>query len=265
MEKQEEWRPVVGYEDFYEVSDFGRVKSLNYRNTGKEGILKPRPEQKRYCRVSLSKDGKEEKHYVHILVWEAFNGKRECDWKHWQVDHIDGDPMNNRLDNIRFGSTKDNHSNPITVQRHAEAMQKLAQDPEWIAKHDKAMEKLWKDEQFRTRHADAMRKVYQDPERRKNHADAMKKLAQDHEWQKNNAEGAKKRAKDPEWRKNHAEAMRRTKSKPVNQYTLEGEYIKTWENATDAARELGISKCHISSCCHGKRKTAGGFFFQLAQ
>ena len=37
---REEWRPLVGYEGYYMVSNLGNVKSLNYNHTGKEGILK---------------------------------------------------------------------------------------------------------------------------------------------------------------------------------------------------------------------------------
>ena len=46
---------------------------------------------------------------------------------------------------------------------------------------------------------------------------------------------------------------------PVNQYSKDGVFIKTWPSATDASRVLGISRTHISSCCVGKRKTAGGY------
>ena len=38
----EEYRDIAGYEGIYQVSNYGNVKSLNYRGTGKENILKPR-------------------------------------------------------------------------------------------------------------------------------------------------------------------------------------------------------------------------------
>lgn len=49
------------------------------------------------------------------------------------------------------------------------------------------------------------------------------------------------------------------KSKPVNQYTLDGQYIKTWLGASEAMKELGIDKSSIGRVCKGKKKTAGGF------
>ena len=55
---KEEWRPLVGYEGLYEVSNRGNMKSLNYRRTGKERILKPQKNRCGYLQVQLWKDGK---------------------------------------------------------------------------------------------------------------------------------------------------------------------------------------------------------------
>lgn len=48
-------------------------------------------------------------------------------------------------------------------------------------------------------------------------------------------------------------------AKPVHQYSIAGEYIKTWDYMGEAAKTLGIAKTSISAVCLGKRKTAGGF------
>ena len=45
----------------------------------------------------------------------------------------------------------------------------------------------------------------------------------------------------------------------VNQYTLEGEYIKTWDSLADIKRELGYKHAHIVECCQGRRKKAYGY------
>ena len=53
-------------------------------------------------------------------------------------------------------------------------------------------------------------------------------------------------------------------SKPILQYTKDGEFIKEWIGAREAARFLGIYQSHISDCCKGKRKSAGGFVWSYA-
>lgn len=67
----EEWRNIEGYEN-YQVSNLGRVKSLNYNHTGKEQILKPRKDHNGYLQVSLSKNRKQKWYLVHRLVAKAF-------------------------------------------------------------------------------------------------------------------------------------------------------------------------------------------------
>ena len=116
--KKEYWKPVVGFEGLYEVSSLGRVKSLNYGCTGKEGILKNSKTSKygHLC-VYLYKDKKRQKKYIHILVAEAFIPNPEnkpC------VDHIDGNPQNNCVDNLRWVTHKENNNNPITKKRYSE-------------------------------------------------------------------------------------------------------------------------------------------------
>ena len=51
------------------------------------------------------------------------------------------------------------------------------------------------------------------------------------------------------------------KYKEVNQYDLQGNFIKTWNSIKQAKENLGIS-AHISDCCEGKRKTAGGYIWK---
>lgn len=102
----EQWRPVVGYEMNYEISNLGRVKSIGHLGRpGRRGIMRPFPCRPGYLRVSLVFDGKIKTHYVHSLVSEAFIGLRP---KGYEVDHIDGDKRNNVLLNLRYVSHRDN-------------------------------------------------------------------------------------------------------------------------------------------------------------
>jgi len=52
-------------------------------------------------------------------------------------------------------------------------------------------------------------------------------------------------------------------SKPVNQYTLDGELIKTWDCASDAIKELNLGR-GITKCCRGENKTAYGYKWEYA-
>lgn len=55
------------------------------------------------------------------------------------------------------------------------------------------------------------------------------------------------------------------KSKPVNQYTLDGTLIKTWIGASQAMKELGIDKSSIGRVCTGKKKSAGGYIWKYVE
>lgn len=69
---EEIWKDIEGYEGLYQVSNLGRVKSLNYRRTGKEVILSLHTDKDGYKQISLHKNGKINTYQVHRLVAEAF-------------------------------------------------------------------------------------------------------------------------------------------------------------------------------------------------
>ena len=103
------WKDVTGYEGLYLVSSYGRVKSV------KSGlILKPTQKNCGGLQLKLSKNGKSKGFQISRLVAIAFIPNPEgkpC------VDHIDGDKSNNRADNLRWVTTKENCNNPITKSR----------------------------------------------------------------------------------------------------------------------------------------------------
>lgn len=96
---EEIWKPISGYEGKYMISNFGRVKSLNYRRTGKEKIMTPGKLRKNYLGVSLTINGKSKTFKVHRLVAEAFipNTKNLP-----LVNHKDENTMNNCADNLEW-------------------------------------------------------------------------------------------------------------------------------------------------------------------
>lgn len=107
----EEWRPVVGYEGYYEISSFGRVKSLSRTRGGgiysSEKILKQSLTRKGYCSVGFSKHSNGKTCSVHSLVALMFIGERP---PNLVIDHIDNNPLNNQATNLRYLSNRENIS-----------------------------------------------------------------------------------------------------------------------------------------------------------
>ena len=106
----EEYRDVKGFEGLYQISDLGNVKSFK-RN--KERILKGSTDIKGYIQITLGKDGKAYNRTMHQLVAIAFLGHEPNGFKGLVVDHIDNNPLNNRLDNLQLITHREN----ITKER----------------------------------------------------------------------------------------------------------------------------------------------------
>lgn len=111
---QEIWRNIEGYEGLYQISNFGRVKSLRF---GKEKIMKERTINC-YFAVNLHKDGKKKSYLVHRLVASAFLPNPN---NLPQVNHIDEVKTNNRVDNLEWCSAKYNVNYGFRMQRFIES------------------------------------------------------------------------------------------------------------------------------------------------
>mgnify|MGYP001773731241 CR=1 FL=1 len=61
-----------------------------------------------------------------------------------------------------------------------------------------------------------------------------------------------------------SDAMKGVNAKKILQFTKSGEFIKDWQSAYEAERELGIAQSNICRCCNGKYKSAGGFIWKYA-
>ena len=100
---------------YYYISKDGKIIS-NYRN--KIRILKTFLNNDGYERVALKYEvGKEKKYYIHRLVYKVF-GKEPLS-KDMVIDHIDGNPKNNQISNLRWVSHRENMNNPVSCKKNS--------------------------------------------------------------------------------------------------------------------------------------------------
>ncbi len=192
----EEWKDVKGFENIYQVSSFGRVKSLartkirggKFKGVGTflaERIIRQRVMVSgKYCGVKLFNGSKHMNATVHRLVALTFipNPENKED-----VNHIFGIKTDNRVHQLEWSTTGDNIRHSFKMGFHKP-------------------HKSWT------------------------------------EFGANNP-----------------------KSKPVEQYTLDGVYIKTFGSQNEAMRITGVNQSGIWHCCTGKRKQASGFIWKYAE
>ena len=104
--EKEIWKDIPGYEGRYQVSNTGKVKSMNYRRTGVSRILAPHIIKSGYQNVELSNADKKLKYsYVHRLVWEAFVGPIP---EEMEINHKDENKTNNSLENLEIVTHEQN-------------------------------------------------------------------------------------------------------------------------------------------------------------
>lgn len=99
-----EWKPIKDYEDLYMVSNTGLIKSLHWN---KEKLLKQviRNNNYPYYFVGLLKDGKRKYFAIHRLVAMMFIPNPN---NYEQVDHLDGNKLNNNVENLEWVTPKEN-------------------------------------------------------------------------------------------------------------------------------------------------------------
>ena len=172
----ETWKAIDGYEGLYQVSNLGRVKSLNYNHTGTERILMSRKNRGGYLYVNLHKDGHRKTITVHRLVATAFiSNPHNLE----TINHKDEVKTNNTVGNLEWMSLKDNNNYGTRNKRLSETQ-----------------------------------------------------------------------INDP------------NKSKAVQMLDRQGNLLATFPSTHEAERATGIYHGHISKCCLGKYKSAGGYIWR---
>ena len=286
----ENWKDISGFEGIYQVSDKGRVRSLdrkdNIGNTHKGKILVSQKRPNGYLCVHLSKNGKSKWFSVHRLVAEAFIEK--TDDAHTIVNHIDNDPSNNNASNLEWTTYKGNMQWASVQGRmkgdQAKINQRISAEKRRtpVIATDEEGNQVWFPSQteagrflgVQRRHiAAACRKEYgykkvggysweyADEDRKANAI--PKKVARPKE---ELIEELRQRMKGNQYGKgkkpseNAIRASIALFSKPILQYDKEGNFIKEYPSAIEASRQTGIS--HVEDVANGKRKTAGKYIWK---
>lgn len=116
---QEIWKDIEGYEGLYQISNLGRIKSLErivitkrHKIPVKETIRKQNTDTYGYNRVFLRNKNKNKNFQVHRLVAIHFIDNSE---NKPQVNHIDGVKTNNRVDNLEWVTNKENQYHSIKI------------------------------------------------------------------------------------------------------------------------------------------------------
>lgn len=113
MENIEIWKSIKGFEDLYEASNLGRIKSVERMVKGmiglrinRERMLKPTIDFHGYCVTSLY-NGKPKRVKIHQVIAIAFLNHITCGHK-LVVNHIDGDKTNNKSSNLEIVTQREN-------------------------------------------------------------------------------------------------------------------------------------------------------------
>lgn len=225
---EEIWKDIKGYEGLYQVSNLGKVKGLK---RGK--ILSERLNSKGYPCAFLFKDGVGKDFKIHQIVVNTFIGEIP---KGYEIDHINAIRNDNRVENLRIVTHKENMNNPITIEKMSGRIGKL--NPQFGKKA--SIETREKIRAF----------LLSDKNPRRG-----KPLSETH----------RKRIGDANRGRTCKEETKIKKSKPIIQYDMDGNYLREWISATEAAKCLGKDKSNICICCKGRTKYAYGYMWKYKE
>lgn len=244
---KELWKDIKGYEGYYQVSNLGRVRSVDrwVANSGDtKKFLKGRIRKLNYLNngylvAHLLKEGKSEPYYVHRLVAEAFIPNPD---NLPIINHKDEVKTNNHVDNLEWCTYSYNSNYGTAIERarknnegRCKKVYQYNLDGEFIREWESAME----------------------VERQLGYSDSSivdcckgkSKTAYKHIW-----------SFTPLGDKSLQEAILNAK-KVVYQYTIDGKLVKKWKSVTEIKKQLGYGSS-VSSCCSGKNKTAYGYIWR---
>lgn len=145
----EQWRDIEGYEGLYQVSNEGRVRSLDKIVSSKCGskslrkgkIMKPHIADNGYLRVILQNNGVIKNYPLHYLVIKTFIGEKP---EGMQINHKDENKLNNSVENLEYCTPKYNcnygNRNRVLSYKNSRAVAAFDKNGEMVCKFKSALE-----------------------------------------------------------------------------------------------------------------------------
>lgn len=251
----EEWRDIKGYEGLYQVSNMGRVKSLE-RKSGfyltKKGKLSCYSVKEKICRqhivmtylmVHLSKDNIKEQLKVHRLVAENFIDNIN---NYPQVNHKDENKLNNNTNNLEWCTSKYNNNYGTRNKRISDKQRNDPRFSKRIMQYSLDGEFIKEWESI----CEAGRAGYC----RKTISDVC------------NKENGYHTANGYQWKFSEDDTIIKpyinSTFTPIYCYTKDGVFVKEFPSISSACAELNLDSGAVSWCCIGKRKSHKGYVFK---
>ena len=257
----EEWRPVVGWEGLYDVSNIGRVRSLvrYYDIINKRGIpmhikrggkvIKGKIMPNGYILIRLRKDGEETNALAHRLVAQAFIPNPD---NLPIINHKDLNTCNNRVDNLEWCDYHYNNTYADAGKRRAEcrriAVEQLTMDGQHVAYYDciKSVHRLTGG-RFHSRNIKrACLGLHQ-------------KTAYGYQWRYADKSFASQPSEVVPNQFNYTK-----RNTIIEQLTLDGQHVAYYKNATEAAKVLGCPISCIYQATKNIRSTSHGYRWRYA-
>lgn len=290
--EEEIWKWIPGFEEQYQVSNLGYIRSFK---AYKRGELMTGSKTKD-GRIRVNLNGK--KYLVHRLVLMTFNPDGQTELKN-MVLHLDGDPTNNSLSNLKWGSASENANDEICIKRNIETVQKSKERRELEQKIVIEGE-IWKDiegyngdyqisnkgrvKSLKNKNPLIMSLIQQttsnyyciglckDNHKKKYSVDRLVAEAfipnpnNYSEINHINKDTLDNRVENLEWC-THSQNVQHSIYRQgirVQQFTLDGQLLNTFESLAEAERQTNIYRPNISNALDKVNRTAGGFIWRRA-
>lgn len=252
-EFKEEWRPVVGYEGIYEVSNTGKVDHLNFRHTQKRVRIATRI-SRGYESIALYKDKKTKRTFVHRLVATAFLKNPN---NYPQVNHKDENKLNNNVNNLEWCTPLYNvHYGTCRIRsakKHSIAVIQTTIDGIIVAEYNSIKV--------------ASQSTGIDKSDINNVCNGKNITAGGYKWMYKDKDRNKKAVK----RRFEREISKLEKGidyckgtpRPIVQYSLSGDFIREYPSCKSAAKELNVNCESVRSNCRGETSNCKGYVFKF--